>query len=348
MVEAASKLKVTEYTEVNTEAGRALVRDESRNAIAAVDGLIFDVDGVLIDVRESIQLAHGMVAERYFSSLGWTDCAGMVTPEDVDAFKLAKGFNSDWDLANAWVLLYLFKSLRHDCTIGSKLRNLPPAIIDFAHRIAEYGGGLAHAKTILKDIATSEEWEMLDHWQDRALLERIFQETYSGDLCPEVYGFEASTSSPGLIRNDKCLLDKRYVPPRLRLGIATGRTLGETIVGLRLVGLSDLFPPSTYVTENDQVWKPDPAVLDLAVQRVGCAKPLYVGDTPDDLTTVENYRQAGGDVVSCAVLTGLRTQGLEDIFADRNTDLIADNVNAALVAINLLKENVLWQADEQK
>lgn len=325
------------YTRVETHSGQALVRCGSSRWISAIDGIIFDVDGVLIDVRESIQLAHGIVAERYFGMLGWVNCTGMVTPEDVDNFKLARGFNSDWDLANAWVLLYLLKSTRYQSTDGAQLSGMPPTLADFASEVAERGGGLENARKVLQELSSPEEWQKVLAWQDRALLERIFKETYSGDLCPEVYGFQASVPGPGLIWGDKCLLDRGRVPKDLKLGVATGRTLGETIVGLRLVGLSDLFPVSSCVTEDDGLWKPDPAVLRLAVDRTGCRYPMYVGDTPDDLATVENYRSIGGDVVSCAVLTGLQGQDLEKLFALQGADLIADNVNTALDVVAKIK-----------
>ncbi|MDI6826873.1 MAG: HAD hydrolase-like protein [Armatimonadota bacterium] len=340
---------VTEnYKRIETQAGEALVRLSSEKSLSGIDGIIFDVDGVLIDVSNSIQLAHGKVAETYFSLLGWTDCEGMVTPQDVDAFKLARGFNSDWDLATAWVLLYLLKSIRYSNTRGSELRNKPPKIEEFTSRIARLGGGLDNARKVLQEIALPEEWRVLSSWSDRPLLEKVFQETYSGDLCPRIYGYKPTIAKgQGLIYKDRRILDKRFVPKHLKLGIATGRTLGETIVGLEIMGLSDLFSEKAIVTEDDRLWKPDPAVLKLAVERTGCQYPLYVGDTPDDLITVNNYRKLGHEIASCGVLTGISGGNLRQVFAEHKADMVADNVNAALLAIRILSGGAICTAEKR-
>lgn len=328
---------IGDYKIIATKAGETLIHHDSVKYLSSIDGIIFDVDGVLIDVRESIQLAHGRVAEIYFGMLGWTDCEGMITPEDVDAFKLARGFNSDWDLATAWVLLYLLKSVRYSSTKGSELRSKPPTIMDFTACVAKLGGGLENARKVLQKLASQEEWDVLSAWSDRKLLEKVFQETYSGDLCPEVYGYKATiVEGLGLIHRDRCILNKQLVPNGLKLGIATGRTLGETITGLRLMGLSDLFPPAVLVTEDDHLWKPNPEVLRLAVERTGCKLPMYVGDTPDDLATVRNYKDLGYEIASCAVLTGLSDPNLREVFISQRADMVADNVNAALLALSML------------
>ena len=69
-------------------------------------------------------------------------------------------------------------------------------------------------------------------------------------------------------------------------------------------------------------------------------KPIYIGDTPDDLLTVIRYNENGGDMLMCAALTG-HFKGEEAIvrFIEMEADIIADNVNAALRAI--------WSMEDQ-
>jgi len=49
------------------------------------------------------------------------------------------------------------------------------------------------------------------------------------------------------------------------------------------MGWSDLFEPGAVITEDDGFRKPDPEILKLAAARLGAERPIYIGDTPDDL-----------------------------------------------------------------
>ncbi|MHB0913458.1 MAG: HAD family hydrolase [Armatimonadota bacterium] len=308
---------------IRTPSGEARILARSADRIAEIDSLIFDVDGVLIDVRDSIRLVHGATARMYFEGLGWTNCDALVSPGDVDAFKLAGGFNSDWELAYAWTLLYLWKSAHYGSTDGAELATASPTLVEFA---GECAGGLSGAVALIRNMPG--DWgALLSSW-DRGTVRELFIENYGGDLCPELYGVQPKrVKGPGYIHRDRALLDPTLIPPNLALGLATGRTGGETAVGMRLMGWESLF--SVAVTEDDQVWKPDPAVLALAVERLGAKKPLYVGDTPDDLLTAVRYNERDGDMLVCMVETGFGSSA--DRFA--GADMIAENVNAALAAV---------------
>ncbi len=80
--------------------------DLDRAALGAVDWLdtaLFDIDGVLIDTsgsyRRSVIEATEYLVRVHAGLTGGPE--SLVTPEDVVAFKLAGGFNSDWDLTPA-------------------------------------------------------------------------------------------------------------------------------------------------------------------------------------------------------------------------------------------------------
>jgi len=346
-----SNSDIGEYVSIATEAGEALVRRASVGSIAGLDSIIFDIDGVLIDVSESVQLVHRAAAEIYFRALGWTSCENLIEPADVDAFKLAGGFNSDWELAYVWLLLYLFKSLRYGSADGAALKAAHPTMEEFAGDLAKRSGGPASAVDAIREMCRPGEWEAVEARWDRPKLQRIFVELYAGDLCPEIYGFEPKlVTGPGLIRRDRPILDRRFLPASLKLGIATGRTAGETTVGLRLMGWSNLFPPHAVVSEGDGFQKPDPGILSLAVQRLDAERPMYVGDTPDDLLTVRRYNEIGGEMLCCIVLTGpaRRESGGKARFAERHADIIADNVNAALAAVERCSGGALCQAEKRR
>lgn len=252
--------ETSEYVRIDTEHGAVSVLRASVPFIAGIDSIIFDVDGVLIDISQSIQFVHKEAARRYFGMLGWMHCDHMIEPEDVDAFKHAGGFNNDWDVAAAWLMLYLFKSAQHGSTDGEVLKASEPGIREFSSELARRGGCMDSAVNAIREMCRPEEWAVIQAKWDRPSLERMFQEVYSGDLCSEVYGFEPKVvCGPGLVRKDRPILDRKYLPS-LKLGIATGRTGGETVVGMRLMGWDDVFTAETIVSEDDGFWKPDPQI----------------------------------------------------------------------------------------
>ncbi|MGB9588481.1 MAG: HAD family hydrolase [Armatimonadota bacterium] len=324
------------YIEITTNAGSVFVRRASVPLLLDLDSIIFDVDGVLIDVSQSIERVHSQTAEIYFRLAGWTNTAGMVMPSDIAHFKLAGGFNSDWHLAYAWLLVYLFKSHKYSSKDGDALKCTSPTLSEFADSLAEKGGGLESAVNAIRQSCNPAEWASIQEAWDCQSLQRVFVEVYSGDLCPEIYGFKPRiVTGPGLIHMDRPILDRCLLSPKLKRGIATGRTAGETKIGLELMGWSDLFPSECIVTEDDGFQKPDPRVLRLCVERINAEIPIYVGDTPDDLLTVRRYNDEYGSFLACNVLTGPMGTDMASRLRlmEQEADIIADNVNAALIAI---------------
>ena len=73
-----------------------------------MDILIFDMDGVLIDVSKSYRKTIQRTVQIYLETcLGFTRSRrGWITNEEISLFKSVGGFNNDWDLTSG-LLLYL-------------------------------------------------------------------------------------------------------------------------------------------------------------------------------------------------------------------------------------------------
>ena len=76
-----------------------------------MDILIFDMDGVLIDVSKSYRKTIRRTIQIYLEN-----CLGFergrrawITDEEISLFKSAGGFNNDWDLTSG-LLLYLLST----------------------------------------------------------------------------------------------------------------------------------------------------------------------------------------------------------------------------------------------
>ena len=81
--------------------------------ISQVDTLVFDIDGVLMDVRDSFGKAVCQTVQFYFKEiLRFQGSQNLINSEEVKYFKMAGGFNNDWNLTSAVVLFYLMKAIK--------------------------------------------------------------------------------------------------------------------------------------------------------------------------------------------------------------------------------------------
>jgi HAD superfamily hydrolase (TIGR01548 family) len=245
-----------------------------------MDILIFDMDGVLIDVsrsyRETIQRTVRIYLE---TCLGFEKGKmGAVTKEDISLFKSAGGFNNDWDLTSALLLFLLsisgfppspkkvkFSSINgvisHLKTRSSNLnrnvtqliqrKNLPP----FIRKVKSGGGGLKGVRKALK--GSFEGWVYGDgDLNQENVVKRIFQEVYLGKKLTSFYHL------PPLFHKKQGLyLEERLIIPRgilsslrkrFRLGIASGRPRFEAELALKRFRLLPYFDSLVTLDECQQ------------------------------------------------------------------------------------------------
>jgi len=90
---------------------KVYIRKDSLTKLENVDAVVFDCDGVLIDIRESCNKAiPSTVAYVIKETTGLQLPENTVSREAVYLFKSTGGFNNDWDLAYA-VLMFIFSRL---------------------------------------------------------------------------------------------------------------------------------------------------------------------------------------------------------------------------------------------
>lgn len=243
-----------------------------------LDTVVFDVDGVLIDVRGSYRRVVGEVAAFAVERLyGLRPSEPLVSDEDVGAFKRAGGFNDDWDLAYALTALSLAR-LRGRLGTAS-----------LADLVARSGG---RGLDWLHEVVGAEDRP------DYATIHRIFDELYWGaDLLRERLGLtpQYAPGAPGLLRTERPLLppgalDELAARGIAKLGLLTGRVRVEMAMALEILGFRDpaTVPFRAIVTAEDGR-KPDPSTLARIIESLRPRAGLYVGDTADDLALVQRY-----------------------------------------------------------
>jgi len=201
--------------------------------ISRVDTIVFDIDGVLIDVQDSFKKAVCQTVQFYFKEiLHFQGSQNLINPEEVEYFKMAGGFNNDWNLTSAVVL--------------------------FTAEMLPSGGGLVKVIDLIEEDGNIKE-EILALW-DGNLITKIFQEIYAGEEhCYKIYGFHPFLiKTEGLIKQERIIIDKNKKDflQNFSLGILTGRNKREARVALERLGWDDIISKEKIITADDGAEKP--------------------------------------------------------------------------------------------
>ena len=238
------------------------------------DLLIFDVDGVLIDTRDSFMYATRECLRWCWEHLlgGIADCEGY-TLEHFNVSKTHPSFNDDSVVA--WVLLH---HMEH--TGKKRMSEAFPSLEEWKSILFSYD-----RQNAAETVAASRE-ASLSLIEVRNALEEFYYGTkdyleYKGSAR---YGILTDglwkTEIPAITRNWKAL--------PLPSAIYTGRSHEEMALGKRQLGWED-FPDDRLVTSGDGILKPSPLGLEMLCRAAGAAEPLFFGDTASDKESWLNF-----------------------------------------------------------
>jgi HAD superfamily hydrolase (TIGR01548 family) len=260
--------------------------------------LIFDMDGVLIDVsrsyRETVQQTVHIYLER---CLGFERIKKrLITKEEIAFFKSIGGFNNDWDLTSG-LLLYLlslsdiplqpkrerFTSIQETISYLKKesskfpknvasliqKKYLPP----FLERVKSKGGGLIGIRRTLGSSRNGWVYGSGDLNQEN-VVKRIFQEVYLGDWFTSYYRLKPLFyRGLGYYLRERPLLPKGILAAlrkKLRMGIASGRPRFEAELALKRFHLLPYFDSVVTLDECDEE---ETRIYRSAGKRMRCSKP---------------------------------------------------------------------------
>ena len=266
--------------------------------------LVFDMDGVLVDVSASYREATRQAAYIFLKKCKGGDLLRepLFSLEELAAVKQSGGLNNDWDMTHRIISLLLVMA----DTEGSDCARWD------VRPLADY---LNHAERPLSAIMES---GRLSKAADKYyagdvgsgnIIKQIFQEIYLGqELFQETYGFAPQYSlQDGLILKEKLFTSRsllQHLASGNRLAIATGRPRSEALYPLRKHGL-DMFSEVVSLDECEaeekkilektgcqvSLGKPSPFMLDrIASLYPGSEKLYYFGDVGDDMKAAKSSR----------------------------------------------------------
>jgi HAD superfamily phosphatase len=321
------------------------IRQDVFKILPQIDAILFDIDGVLLDVSGSFRQAIVETTQHYIkTTLDIEDTDKLITPEEIEMFKFAGGFNDDWDLTNAVVALCIAKWAQSKATDTRSIVDFGTSWREYTDAIKRKGGGLKQAEIfILEMLNATERREFARHWNQKAVT-RLFQEFYAGDdACRELYDFDPEyIHGEGYYKQEKTLIDISLIPKGIKLGVVTGRAVPETRLALRQLNLLNRIKEEARITPELGAKKPDGATLVMAREALDFKCALYIGDILDDLNTVLNYREQKGagkaKVLSAIALSGPGGAAHKREFLEKGADIISPDVNFLLQYLgNILK-----------
>jgi phosphoglycolate phosphatase-like HAD superfamily hydrolase len=274
--------------------------------------IIFDMDGVLIDVTGSYRAVTRLSVILYLSKVIGVEKLDddFISLQDVAAIKRTGGLNNDWDLTCA--ILDAVLKLFFDETnsgIAGKMRDAAVSgsdlsVLESAGRLLRrcdtsrikkesvqrsareiFFESLKQKKSTLQDTEPSPFLLNRGDVKFGNIVKRIFQEIYLGKKL-----FMKNYDEMPLFFNETGYIEReRLIPTRGEieslhhdhiLSIATGRPENEAIYALDFFGIRDLF--TAVVTEDDIVRgektmgsmlrKPHPFGIDLCIEKSGYHK----------------------------------------------------------------------------
>jgi len=245
------------------------------------DLLVFDVDGVLLDTRQSFPLAIQHALEHY-AQLKKIEHFRAPALSELQKFKQISGFNNDWDLAEG-ALIYTIQ--RGEFAVSVDL-------LTFLTLIERKGGGLVGIDRWMQSIG-AEHANIIQQHYNASLIRQLTREHYAGiKYCKKLYGFEPEyVSTLGAVENESVLVDLNLLESiPMHIGIYTGRNETELEVALDQIGLNSL--KEEYLNFDDGVAiKPNPEPLYTLARDVQAERIVFVGDSRDDWQTVRNFKQ---------------------------------------------------------
>lgn len=292
-----------------------------------VDAVVFDCDGVLVDVSESYDAAIGATVSSALSRFAGVSSIP-VDREVIEMFKSTGGFNNEIDLAYAAIL-----SLAAAGRLGMEPRRF---IADVADNADESGivsvEGYLDTLTDMSDVRGKISYPGDGRGgQLNSMFDQIF---YGHAMYERLFGGKAEIRAPGFIESDRLILSRDLldeVSGRVcgRLAIVTGRGLDSTRHSLgSLMDYFDLDSCMFLEDEPRHLAKPNPEPLRRAVMSLSANNALYVGDSMEDAIMARAVSEAGHAVTFCGIVgTSRNPREWSGMFERAGADIILESIH---------------------
>lgn len=303
-----------------------------------VDTIIFDCDGVLIDVRNSYDKAIIKTSDFILKEFVKISNPISVTTQIIDEFKKTGGFNDEVDLTYASII---------SITAAYKLNIDPNKFIFQVIDNVDQTGILSVEKYLNNlDVDISEIKQKLDYpgrHSDNIVYSIFDQLFYGPKLYQKLFNKKSQFNEDGFIENDKVivtneLLDKLKKKFHKNIAIVTGR--GFESIRYSLNELLEQFHIKNSVFLEDEpreLAKPNPESLLRSIKGFNSTHTIFVGDSMEDLIMAQKVTESGKKTTFCGIIgTSNEPDKKRNFFEKNNATLILDSIQLLPKVLNLV------------
>jgi len=300
------------------------------------DSLIFDCDGVLIDITKSYDKTIILTTKYVLETLAKITDSIDVDFKIIDGFKSTGGFNDEVDLTYAAILsIVAAKKLKKDQ-------------IEFIFDVIKNSDstGIKSVEIFLKkQIDISEIISQLSYpgSHKENILYQIFDQLFYGpQLYSKLFKNSSKFSEPGLIENDDVIFnDNLYEKLQKKFGkqisMVTGR--GKESVSYSLKHLLEKFDLKNSVFLEDEsrdLAKPNPQALINSINGMNSQSCLYIGDSMEDFLMAKKATILGHKTTFCGIIgTSKNPQEKLKLFEQNEAILVLDSIELLPKVLNL-------------
>ena len=312
------------------------IDDSVIDILKSSDGIIFDCDGVLIDITESYDLTIIKTTKYVLENFSNISDSIQIDSKIIDGFKSTGGFNDEVDLAYASIItLVAAKKLQRDQTefIFEVIKNCDTSGILSAEKYIE-------KLTKIDEIKNKLSYPGTHH--DNPLYKIFDQLFYGPELYEKLFKIKSKFVEPGLIENDMVIVNDSLILKlktkfSSKISIVTGR--GKESVRYSLKNLLEQFDTDNSAFLEDEpreMAKPNPVSLIQAIKGMKSNSIVYVGDSMEDLIMAKKATEQGYKTTFCGIIgTSKAPQKKLELFEKNGALLVLESINFLPKVLNL-------------
>ena len=301
-----------------------------------IDAVIFDCDGVLIDVSKSYDRVILKTTQYALENFAKINDAIDVDFKIIDGFKSTGGFNDEVDLTYAAIIsLVAAKKLEKDQTsfIFDVIENVDSSGIRSVEKYLEN-------QVDISDIKKQLSYPGVHH--ENPLYQIFDQLFYGPELYQKLFKNSSNFSESGLIEQDDVILNNSLIEKLQKkfdskIAIVTGR--GKESISYSLKTLLEKFDLKNSIfleDESRELAKPNPQSLLDSIKGMNSVSTLYVGDSMEDFIMAKKVTNLGSKTIFCGIIgTSKNPQEKLELFEQNEAMLVLDSINLLPKVLNL-------------
>ena len=312
------------------------IDDSGIDILDEIDAIIFDCDGVLIDITKSYDQTIIKTTRYVLENFAKINDSINVDFKIIDGFKSTGGFNDEVDLTYAAIItLVAAKKLEKEQTsfIFDVIKNADSRGVSSVEKYLENQIDISDIKKQLSYPGT--------HHQNP--LYQIFDQLFYGpELYQKLFNNSSKFSETGLIEQDDVILNDLLIEKiqekfNSKIAIVTGRGKESTSYSLKtLLEKFDLKNSVFLEDESRELAKPNPQPLLDAIKGMNSISTLYVGDSMEDFIMANRTIDFGSKTTFCGIIgTSKNPQEKLELFQRNGAILVLDSINLLPKVLNL-------------